>query len=179
MLVTGGAGNVGRYAVQMARLAGARVIATVSSEAKAEVAREAGAMATIDYTASDAAAQIMSFSEGRGVSRVVDVDTTRNARLIAAVLAPGGRITSYGSGGLDADIPVRDLRQKNATIRFLNILRLAPDHLARNALALNAALESGDIHHRIDTRFPLAEIAAAHERIESGKAVGRVIVHPG
>ena len=178
VLVTGGAGNVGRYAVQLARLAGARVIATVSSEAKAIVACEAGAEATVDYTAPDAAAQILDMTKRLGVTRVVDVDTTRNAALIANVIAPGARVISYGSGALDAAIPVRDFRQKNATIRFLNILRLPPDHLDRNAFALNSALASGGITHGIDSRFPLAEIAAAHEKIESGTAIGRVLVHP-
>lgn len=177
VLVTGGAGNVGRYAVQIAHAAGARVIATVSNDAKADIAREAGATETVIYSDPDAAQQIQAICKGKGVSRVVDVDTTRNAALIAAVVGGGGTVVSYGSEGLDALVPVRDMRQKNATIRFLNILRLDEDRLDRNAVNLNALLATGAITHRIAAQFPLPDIAAAHEQIEAGSAIGRVLVY--
>ena len=86
-------------------------------------------------------------------------------------------MVSYGSGGLDALVPVRDMRQKNATIRFLNILRLDEDRLDRNAVNLNALLATGTITHRIAAQFPLPDIAAAHEQIEAGSAIGRVLVY--
>src|SRR6478752_7734749 len=74
VLVTGGAGAVGHYAVQLAKGGGARVIATVSSSAKAEQARLAGADLVIDYKTGDVVAQALAFTGQRGVDRVVDVD---------------------------------------------------------------------------------------------------------
>src|SRR5438445_9487048 len=74
VLVTGGAGAVGHYAVQLAKWGGARVIATVSSSLKAEQARIAGADYVIDYKTEDVAAKAMAFTGQRGVDRVVDVD---------------------------------------------------------------------------------------------------------
>ncbi len=74
VLVTGGAGAVGHYAVQLAKWGGARVIATVSSSLKAEQARLAGADLVIDYKTEDVVAKALAFTEQRGVDRVVDVD---------------------------------------------------------------------------------------------------------
>lgn len=176
VLVTGGAGNVGRYAIQMARHAGARVIATASSPAKAEIARAAGAETTVDYRAPDAGSRILAATQGRGVDLAIDVDTTANIRMIADVLADGGRVVSYGSAGLAADVPVRDLRQKNATVRFLNILRLPSERLTAIATDVSRLCAAGALTHPVAATFPLSEIAAAHELVESGKAVGRVLV---
>ncbi|MGP9818589.1 NADPH:quinone reductase [Salinarimonas sp. NSM] len=176
VLVTGGAGNVGRYAIQIARHAGARVLATVSSSAKAEIAREAGAERCVDYRDPDAGAQIRAATGGGGVDLAVDVDTSANAGLLATALADGGRVVSYGSGGLDAVMPVRDLRRGNATIRFLNILTLSQPTLEAIAADLGRLCAEGALRHRIAATFTLEQTAAAHELVESGAAAGRVLV---
>ncbi|MCG6121570.1 MAG: NADPH:quinone reductase [Microvirga sp.] len=176
VLVTAGAGNVGRYAIQMARHAGARVIATVSSQEKAEVARAAGAEATVDYRAPDAAARILGATDGRGVDLAIDVDTTANFGLIEQVLANGGRVVSYGSSGAGADAPVRELRLKNATVRFLNILRMPSERLTAIATDVSRLCAAGALTHPVAGTFPLAQTAAAHELVESGRAIGRVLV---
>lgn len=176
VLVAGGAGAVGHYAVQIARRHGARVIATVSSAAKAEQAVQGGAHHTVDYRRADAAERILAVTDGRGVDLFVDVDTTANARLTARVMALGGRISSYGSTDLTAEIPVRDLRQRCVSVRFLTIYRFGPEVLQPIAAGVNAMLEAGLLQHRIAHRFPLTEIAAAHEAVESGTTVGKVLV---
>jgi NADPH2:quinone reductase len=176
VLVAGGAGSVGHYAVQIARLHGARVLATVSSDQKGEEARRAGAHQVFDYTVPGVAEQILRATEGRGVDLFVDVNTTANAALAAAVVRLGGRIASYGSQDLTAVVPVRDLRQRCISVRFLTIHRFGPEILQPIAAGINALLETGRLQHRISHRFPLDRIADAHEVVESGTAIGKVLV---
>ena len=179
VLVTGGAGAVGHYGVQIARRHGAFVIATVSSAEKAAETLQGGAHHAVNYREPDAAEQIMALTQGRGIDLLVDVDTTANARLASRVMAMGGQISSYGSGGLNADIPVRDLRQRCVSIRFLTIFRFEAVQLQTYAAGINAMLEAGTLQHRIAQRYPLSEIAAAHEAVESGAVSGKVIVSIG
>lgn len=177
VLVTGGAGAVGNYAVQIARRQGAFVIATVSSSEKAQDALQGGAHHAIDYRTPDAAEQILAATGGRGVDLCVDVDTTANARLASRVMALGGKIASYGSGQLTADVPVRDLRLRCVSVRFLTIYNFGPDMLQPIAAGINAMLEANLLQHRIVRQFPLEEIAAAHEFLESGTAIGKILIN--
>src|SRR5450631_4552641 len=95
VLVTGGAGAVGHYAVQLAKWGGARVIATVSSSFKAEQARHAGADLVIDYKTEDVIAKAMAFTEQRGVNRVVDVDFGGNVATTLKLMAMNSTIAVY------------------------------------------------------------------------------------
>ena len=176
ILVAGGAGAVGNYAVQIARLSGARVISTVSSSQKAAEAETAGAHHVLNYRDPDVDRAILDITDGRGVDLFVDVDTTANAGLIGKVIALGGRVASYGSGGLAADVPVRDLRQKCVSIRFLTIHRFGPEVHGPMAAGINAMLERDALKHRIATSLPLERIADAHEMVEQGLAHGKVVL---
>ena len=176
VLITGGAGAVGRYAIQIAQRHGARVIATTSSAAKAEEARQGGAHHVVNYRDADAGRQILALTQERGVDLLVDVDTTANARLAADVMAQGGAIASYGSSDLTATIPVRDLRQRCVTMRFLTLYRLPSEVLQAMAAGINAMLEADLLQHRIAQRFLLSDIALAHEAVESGQSVGKVLI---
>ncbi|MBI1187427.1 MAG: zinc-binding dehydrogenase [Alphaproteobacteria bacterium] len=176
VLVAGAAGAVGNLAVQIARFHGATVIGTVSSDAKASRATEAGAHHTVDYTAPDAAERILTLTYGRGVDLFVDVDTTANAVLLGRVMALGGRVASYGSGGLGAELPVRDLRQRCVSVRFLTIFRFGPSVLRPAAAGVNAMLEAGALDVRIGQTLPLDDISSAHELLESGRQDGRVLI---
>src|SRR5690606_13394538 len=136
---------------------------TVSSPAKAREAMAAGAEATFDYRDADAARQILEQTDGLGVDHVVDVDIAANARVFAGVRACGGRVARYGSSELVAEVPVRGLRQRCVTIRFLNMHRLGPHIIAPIAQGIHACLDIGALRHRIAARFALADIARAHE----------------
>src|SRR5438094_588184 len=85
VLVSGGAGAVGHYAIQLARMRGARVLATVSGDAKASHARAAGAESVINYRTEDVGARIRELTDGRGVDAVIEVDLTANAKLLPAI----------------------------------------------------------------------------------------------
>lgn len=176
VLVTGGAGVVGHYAVQLARWAGARVIATVSSPEKAAHARRGGAHATIDYRTENVAERIDALTGGKGVDRVVDVELGVNLPAYERVLRPGAVIATYAAAATqDALLPSR-LRQRNLTVRMIFVYTM-PDAAKRQAIADIARwVAAGRPQLAIAARFPLAGTAAAHETVESGKKIGHVIL---
>lgn len=180
VLVTGGAGAVGHYAIQMARLAGARqVLATVSSDTKAALAREAGADVTIDYRNEDVAARVRDATGGTGVDRVIEVDFAANVQSSLAAVKPEGDIVVYGSGKPEIPVPFFPSIVKNVRVRFFIVYNLNPDDRAGCIVQLTEWLERGSLAHNIATRLPLSAIAQAHELVESGKAVGNVVLQVG
>lgn len=179
VLVTGGAGAVGHAAIQLAKWAGATVIATVSSEGKGALARAAGADHVIDYTTGDPAAGIRSLAPD-GVDIVVDVDIIRNVELVGAVLATRGSVAIYANSGDAATIPMRAFMGLNARLQYVLLYTVGQAALASAAADVTAAaaagaLEVGDEHGLPLTRFALADTAAAHDAVEGG-AVGKVLI---
>lgn len=176
VLVTGGAGVVGHYAVQLARFAGARVIATVSSPEKAAHARKGGAHVTIDYRREDVAARIDELTEGHGIDRVVDVELAVNLPTYEKALRPAAVIATYAAAtAQDAVLPMR-LRQRNVTVRMVFVYTM-PDEAKRRAIAdIGRWLAKGRPQYAIAARLPLTEIVAAHEMVESGKKIGHVVL---
>ena len=176
VLVTGGAGAVGHYAVQMARLSGARqVIATVSSAAKAEAARAAGADVVVDYRRDDVAARVIE-ATGGGADRVIEVDFAANVDSSLASLREGGEIVVYGSGQSHIPLPFYAAILKNVRVRFFIVYRLAADDRAAAIEQLTQWLEAQHLRHRIAARLPLTAVAEAHELVESGRADGNVVL---
>ena len=166
VLVHGGAGAVGHAAVQLARRGGAHVIATVSSATKGEIAAEAGAHVVVDYTAEGAVDAIKSAARA-GVDRIIEVDLTRNLDLDMAVMVPGGVIVTYAADAADPTVPVRTLMTRNATLRFILVYGFPPALLAAGIAEVTAALEAGDLRPLPVVRFSLADIAAAHDAVQS------------
>ena len=177
VLVAGGAGAVGHYAVQFARLLGARqVIATVSSEAKAELARQAGAGLVIDYRREDVAARVREATGGRGVDRVVEVDVAANGRLDSEVVCSSGDWVVYGSGAGEFSLPFFPLIVKNLTLRFFIVYNLEPAARGHALATLAQLLAGGEVVHNIASRLPLAQIAQAHDLVLQGGATGNVVL---
>jgi NADPH2:quinone reductase len=173
VLVHGGAGAVGHAAIELARHAGARVAATVSTAEKAALASAAGAELVVDYRSEDVAAAVRAWAPD-GVARVVDVDIVANLAVDAAVLAPGGAITAYAVGREPVTFG-RELMVLNAVARFVLVYTM-PAAAKRAAVdAITAALRDGALTPLPATRFPLEQIAAAHDAVEGG-AVGKVLV---
>lgn len=166
VLVHGGAGAVGHAAVQLARRAGAHVIATVSSAAKGEIAADAGAHVVVDYTAEGALDAVRSAARA-GVDRVIEVDLTRNLDLDLAVIVSGGVIVTYAADAADPAIPVRTLMTRNASLRFALVYGFPAPLLAAGVAEVTAALEAGDLTPLPSVRFPLSDIAAAHDAVQS------------
>jgi len=177
VLVAGGAGAVGHYAVQFAHLLGARrVIATVSSARKAELALHAGADAVIDYRRESVVDRVRTLTDGGGVDRVIEVDIAANGALDAEVLKPGGEAIVYGSGARDFNLPFFPLISRNVTLRFFIVYNLPLSDRALAESTLKRLLSSGRLQHNIAERVPLGEIARAHELVESGGVMGNVVL---
>ena len=176
ILITGGAGGVGQYAIQLAKWAGARVITTVSSHVKAEMAREAGADHIVNYRTDDVAAAVRDIAPG-GVDRIVEVDFGGNLETSLAVLKTGGIVATYASRGeTEPTVPVYPLMRLTATAHFVLLPNEPAAARARAQADISRWIASGPTIHRIARTFPLAETAAAHEFVEAGGKTGCAIV---
>ena len=176
VLVAGGAGVVGHFAVQLARWAGARVIATVSSPEKAAHAVKGGAHAAIDYRTESVAERIDALTRGKGVDRVVDVELGVNLPTYEKMLRPAAVIATYAAAAAQDSVLPSRLRQRNITVRMVFVYTM-PDAAKQQAIADIASwIATGRPKFAIAARFPLSEIAAAHETVESGKKIGHVIL---
>ncbi|CAH2599903.1 NADPH:quinone reductase [Rhodovastum atsumiense] len=179
VLVAGGAGAVGHYAIQMAKLLGARqVLATVSSAAKAAHARVAGADEVIDYRTEDVASRVAMLTGGRGVDRVVEVDLAANAALLPQVVARDGCCVCYGSGRPEVALPFGPMILSGAAVRFFIVYELSPAARAEGLARLTHWLEEGRLQHAIGRVLPLSEIVTAHELVERGEVSGNVVLRP-
>ena len=177
VLVTGGAGAVGHYAVQLAKGGGARVIATVSSPVKAEQARLAGADLVIDYKTEDVVARTLAFTEQRGVDHVVDVDFGGNIATTLKLMAVNSTIAVYATNGNRSPVvPMRELMEKCITLRTLVLYALPQPLLAAAQADILKWLAAGKRIHNIAGRYALSETAQAHLAVERGDKLGTVIV---
>jgi len=180
VLVAGGAGAVGHYAVQMARLLGAhQVIATVSSEDKATLARDAGAHVTIDYRREDVAERFSQVTDGKGVDRIVEVDFAANVASDFALIAPEGQIVVYGSSDPEIPVPFVPAILKNIRVSFFIVYHLSSADRALAMRHLHEWLATDALKHNIAMRLPLEHIAQAHEAVESGRVIGNVVLDLG
>ena len=180
VLVAGGAGAVGHAAIQLARWADATVIATVSSEEKAALARAAGAHHVIDYKTEPVADRVLAIAPD-GVDHIVEVSIAANAETDLAIAANHASIAFYADNGGDAfRLPTRPGFAKN--LRFQGVLLYTMGARALDAAAsdIQAALEDGALPVGTEsglplTWFPLEATAAAHDAVEDGY-VGKVLI---
>jgi len=176
VLVTGGAGSVGHYAVQLARLRGARVITTVSSDAKAAHARAGGADAVINYRTEDVGERVKALTGERGVDAVVEVDLSRNARFYPAILRPHATAVVYGMSASESTLPSLWLMQNSITLRLFLVYELSTADRAAGIAELTDLLKHGRLIHTVARHLPLEEIAEAHDMIERGDVIGNVVL---
>jgi NADPH:quinone reductase len=177
VLVTGGAGAVGHYAVQLAKWGGAQVIATVSSALKAEQARLAGADLVINYRDEDVAEKALAFTAQRGVDRVVDVDFGGNIATTLKLMAVNSTIAVYATNGnRNPVVPMRELMGKCIALRTLVLYALPPALLAAAQADISKWLAAGPRLHNIAGQFALSDTAQAHLAVEKGDKLGTVIV---
>jgi NADPH:quinone reductase len=177
VLVTGGAGAVGHYAVQFAKWGGAQVIATVSSAAKGEQARLGGADLVVNYRNEDVVAKAMAFTSGRGVDRVVDVDFGGNIETTLKLMGMNSTIAVYATNGnRTPTVPMRDLMEKCIALRSLVLFALPPPLLAAAQADITKWLAAGPRIHNVAGQFALSDTAQAHLAVEKGDKLGTVIV---
>jgi NADPH2:quinone reductase len=179
VLVTGGAGAVGHYAVQMAKLAGARqVIATVSSESKAKLAAATDAGAVINYRTDDVAARGMEVTGGHGVDRIIEVEFGGNLAASLALLRAGGTIATYASEAVpEPSVPFYSMLYKSIRVEHILVFQLAEELKHAACADITRWLSAGELIHQVGPQFPLADTIAAHQAVEN-HAQGKVIVLP-
>src|SRR3984957_20011356 len=175
VLVAGGAGAVGHFAIELAKRAGARVIATVSSGEKAARAERAGADLVVNYRRADAAEQIRAFAPA--VDRVIEVALGANLALDLALAHAGTTVVTYAAEATDPVLPVRACMSANVILRFILLYGVPVAALERAAADITAALAAGDLSSLPVHKFTLADIVAAHEAAQAG-VVGKIIVTP-
>ena len=179
ILVTGGAGAVGHYAIQWAVWGGARVIATVSSSAKAAAAMEAGAEDVINYREENVAERVMDLTDGEGVDRISEVDFGGNIAVIPKIMKPNGSVLVYASrGNLNPQVPMGDFMARNIRV-WPFVLPQTPLHLRERAQAdITKWLTERKRRHRVAGEFPLSRTADAHDLVASKTKQGTVVVLP-
>lgn len=181
-LVHAAAGGVGQLLCQLARLRGARVIGTVSTEAKAAVARAAGAHDVILYTERDFESETRRLTDGAGVHVVYDsVGLTTFAKSLAC-LTPRGMLVLYGqSSGSVPPIDPQLLSQKGSlflTRPTLGHYVASRAELVERASAVLGWVAEGSLKVSIGREFPLSEAAKAHTELEARRTTGKVLLIP-
>ena len=177
VLIAGGAGAVGHYAVQMAsQLGAARVLTTVSTPEKEALARAAGADEVIRYKSESLVERVKALTAGRGVDRIIELDMAVNGASNLEMLRESGECVVYGSSAPALQLPFYPLLAKNIQLRFFIVYHLSLADRARAVATLTRMLERGTLQHAIGARLPLADIVDAHERIERGQVTGNLVL---
>lgn len=177
LLVTGAASAVGHYITQIATARGARIIGTASA-ARAGHARSAGAAAVIDYKTEDVARRVLDLTDGKGADGVIDMDFSTTAPLLAkGILKPHGKYVGYGSNQRGNNtLPFTDVLFKSLTLQFFLVYELETAERQTAVADLTTLIEKDSLAHTIGARFPLEDIAAAHEAVEAGRVLGNVVI---
>ena len=176
VLVGGGTGAVGYYAVQIAKHAGARVIATVGSAQKGELAKAAGADEVIDFRAEDVGARLQALTGGQGAERIIEPQFAKNAPLYPKLLRKKGTVIIYGAGGAEGTIAAGWGIQTQPTIKFFIMYELPPESYARITDDFTELQTKGRLRHLPVREFPLERIAEAHEAVEKGNSGTRMVI---
>lgn len=181
ILVWGAAGAVGQAAVMLARWAGARVLAVVSTPLAAEVAKASGADVVIDRKTEDVVARVKAATGGAGVDRVIDVWFAANVETDLAVLKVNGVVASYSSGGPEefVQFPFSRYMARGITLHTIYVYGMSREAHWAAVRDVTAAMKAGAYRPRIGARFPLSRTADAHAAQDDGSVVGKILIDVG
>lgn len=178
LLVTGGAGRVGHYAIQWAAQAGATVIATASNDDDdRQSCLAAGAAAVVNHRERGWSSKVLQASDGQKLDRVIDVEFGANLPEVLRLIRIGGTIATYSSTQIpEPSMPFKDMMFMDLTIRLV-IVYAMPEAAKAQAIAdINLALQKRRLAHRIAHELALDDIARGHELIENGGFRGCVVL---
>jgi NADPH2:quinone reductase len=179
VLVTGGGGAVGGFAVRFAKLGGATVIATVSTDDKAALATKLGADHVVNYKTEDATQRIKEIGGDGGIDRVVEVALGVNFPVTAEVISNNGVVAAYASDDEpEPTLPFRPFLYKNITVRHVLVFGIPPKAKADAIADITRWLAAGELNDAVGQRFAMEDIAKAHEAVEEG-ALGNVVIEIG
>ena len=177
ILITGGAGRVGYYAVQWAHRAGARVIATASNERDAAVCREAGAEWMVNHREPQWGQAVLDLTGGQQVDRVIDVEFGANLPELLKCVRIGATIATYSSTVVaEPTLPFRTMMFMDLTVRMIIVYAMPEEAKAQAVVDTQTALTEGGLQHRVAEILPFDQMARAHEIIEEGSVRGCVVV---
>ncbi len=176
VMVAGGAGRVGAYAVQIAKRSGAKVFAT-ASENHCLMVEHLGAERCFDYRDSELYSKLRDSTGEKGFDLVVEPRFASNIALNSRIVSRKGIIAAYGVDDDPAPvIPVVQLVMMNATCRFIGIFGLSRSDLASLFERTNELIADGSLQHRIGLEVPLTQVAQAHQQVENGSVSGAALV---
>ena len=177
VLVTGGAGRVGHYAIQWASQAGANVIASASNDVDIAACKDAGASKVVNHRDNQFATAVLDANKGMPLDRVIDVEFGANLDTSINVCRVGGTIATYSSAAApNPKIPFYQMMYKDLVLRFV-IVYAMPESAKEAAIKdIQTALEKNLLQHRISNSVPLKDIVEANELIETGKIRGCVVL---
>jgi len=180
VLVTGGAGRVGYYAIQWAKSAGARVIATAGRPEDERICRDLGADAVVNHREPGWGERVNAAVGGKPVDRVVEVEFGANLPEVLHCIRVGGTIATYSSmQAPEPKLPFYRMMFMDLTVRMV-LVYVMPEPAKQAAIAdIAKYLAEGRLQHRIAHRLPLGELARANELIEQGALRGCVVVDIG
>ncbi|MFI7547837.1 NAD(P)H-quinone oxidoreductase [Actinoplanes sp. NPDC049599] len=182
LLVHGGGGGIGTFAIQLGKALGATVVVT-AREAKHAQLRALGADLTIDYTAADFVAETRSFTDGRGVDVILDIIGAKYLDRNVAALAPDGRIAVIGlQGGRRGEFDLGALMAKRGSVSATTLRARPVADKARIVKGVRERVwplvDAGAIRPIIDRTIPMAEAPAAHRLMESSDHLGKILLLP-
>ncbi len=176
VLVAGGAGRVGAYAVQFASRSGAKAIAS-AAEKNAALVGELGADQFVDYADPDLQSTLREMAGKKGFDLIVESGFGRNIELNARILSRNGVISAYGFDDDPAPvIPAMQLLMKNAVCRFIGIFALSRSRQEAILARMNSFLVQHGLQHRVGLELPLRDAAQVHSKIESGGVSGAALI---
>ena len=178
VLVTGGAGAVGHYAIQLAKWDGAQVITTVSGPQKSLAAEEAGADLVVNYKTDDVVEAVNSFTNSEGVDRIVEVEFGGNLSVSEQIIKTNGVIAAYGSVAVgNPELPFYNLMFKSAVLKMYLIYIVPGEARMKIIEGLTKVLSENALVHQIAKSFDLADTIQAHKTVEAGKLIGNTVIN--
>ena len=168
VLVPGAVGSVGYYATQLACMAGARVIAIVSSEEKAAQARQIRAAETINYKTEQLVERVLALTNGKGADAIIDLDAATHAPLYGQLLRFQGKAVVYGSNQPQLSMPFGPMILGFVNIYCFIVYKLPPEEMQQVIGSVQSILMHPTLRHPPTAIYPLGEIAAAHQQVERG-----------
>jgi len=168
VLIPGAAGSVGFYATQLARMAGAHVIAIVSNEQKAQLAKDIGAHDVINYKTESVTDRVHALTNNQGADAIIDVDAATHAPLYGSLLSFDGKAVVYGSNQPQVNMPFGAMIMGFISIYYFIVYKLPPHAMQQVLAGVSAALSAPGFKHPPTSIYPLADIVKAHQQVERG-----------
>ena len=178
VLVTGGAGRVGYYAIQWAKLSGAKVVTTASNDQDKKMCMELGADAVVNHCDNKWSSDALAATSGEKFDRVIDVEFGVNLSETLNMVKTGATIMTYSSTqNSTPELPFLKMMYMDLTIRFVIVYAMPEEAKSKAVRDINNAIVNAELQHRITHTYPLNEVVKGHQSIETGRVRGCVLLN--